>query len=184
MRALAAAAGALASVALASPALAVEHEHHLGVDVGGSVLVIGDKSTSDVGGTAMVHYTYDLSDEFQLMLEGAYSLVALGQTADNGRTPHTYPEWVANADAGIGYVFDVLTWVPYVGVLVGGYGLSGGTIHGFKAMPGVEVALGLDYRISQSISVGVAGRQHFLSETDTYPSFTQVLGRFEFVWGR
>jgi hypothetical protein len=172
-----------ASTALASPAWAVEHEHHLGVDVGGSMLVIGDKSTNDVGGTAMVHYTYGLSDEFDLMFEGAYSLVALGQTADSPRTPQTYPSWIANANVGIAYVFDVLTWVPYAGILVGGYGLSGGTIPGMKLLPGVEIALGLDYRLGSSVSVGVAARQHLLSETDTYPSFTQLLARIEYVWG-
>ena len=52
-----------------------------------------------------------------------------------------------------------------------------------KFLPGVELALGLDYRISPSIAVGVAGRQHLLSETDTYPSFTQLLARFEYIWG-
>jgi hypothetical protein len=175
--------GVFASATLASPARAVEHEHHLGVDVGGSMLVIGDKSTNDIGGTAMVHYTYGLSDAFDLMFEGAYSLVALGQTADSPRTPQTYPSWIANANVGIGYVFDVLTWVPYAGILVGGYGLSGGTIPGMKLLPGVEIALGLDYRVGPTISVGVAARQHLLSETDTYPSFTQLLARIEYVWG-
>jgi hypothetical protein len=183
MKALAAVAVGLASAALSSPAWAVEHEHHLGVDVGGSMLVIGDKSTNDLGGTTMVHYTYGLSDAFDLMFEGAYSLVALGQTADGPKTPQTYPASVANANVGIGYVFDVLTWVPYAGILVGGYGLSGGTIPGMKLMPGVEIALGLDYRVGPSVSVGVAARQHLLSETDTYPSFTQLLARIEYVWG-
>jgi hypothetical protein len=183
MRALAAGAVVLASTALASPARAVEHEQHLGVDVGGNMLVIGDKSTSDFGGTAMVHYTYGLSDAFDLMFEAQYSLVALGQTADGPKTPHTYPESIANGNVGIGYVFDVLTWVPYAGILVGGYSLSGGTIQGVKLLPGVEVALGLDYRVSPSLAVGVAARQHLLSETDTYPSFTQLLARIEYVWG-
>jgi hypothetical protein len=183
MRPLTAAAILLASTALEAPARAVEHEKHLGVDLGGSMLVIDGKSTNDLGGTAMLHYTLGLSDAFDLMFEGAYSLVALGQHASGPKTPHTYPEWIANANVGIGYVFDVLTWVPYAGILVGGYGLSGGTIQGLKAMPGVEIALGLDYRIARSFSVGVAARQHLLSETDTYKSFTQLLARFEYVWG-
>jgi hypothetical protein len=183
MRAIAAAAVVLAGFASASSAGAVEREQHLGVDVGGSLLVIGDKSTNDVGVSAMAHYTYGLSDAFNLMVEGGYSLVALGQTADSPRTPPTYPAWIANADVGIGYVFDVLTWVPYAGVLVGGYGLSGGTIPGMKVLPGVEIALGLDYRVGPSVAIGVAARQHLLSETDTYPSFTQLLARVEYVWG-
>jgi outer membrane protein with beta-barrel domain len=169
--------------AVAAPARAVEHDQHLGVDVGGSLLVIGDKSTNDLGATAMGHYTYGLSDTFNLMVEAQYSLMALGQTADSPKTPHTYPSWIANADVGIGYVFDVLTWVPYAGLLVGGYGLSGGTIDGVKFLPGVEIALGLDYRLSPSVVIGVAARQHLLSETTTYPSLTQLLARVEYTWG-
>jgi hypothetical protein len=186
VRRLAAAAVALAPVVAPGTARAGEpgdHEHHLGVDVGGALLVIGDKSTNDLGGTVMAHYTYGLSDAFNLMVEAQYSLVALGQTADSKSTPHDYPAWIANANVGIGYVFDVFTWVPYAGLLVGGYDLSGGTIQGSKFLPGVEIALGLDYRLTPHLAVGVAARQHMLSETSTYPSLTQVLARIEYVWG-
>jgi len=183
MRPIAAGALVVASIGLASPAWAAEREQHLGVDVGGSLLVIGDKSTNDLGGTAMVHYTYGLSDAFNLMVEADYSLVALGQTADGPKTPRDYPAWITNANVGIAYVLDVLTWVPYGGILVGGYGLSGGTIPGLKVLPGVELALGLDYRVGPSLAIGVAGRQHLMSETDTYPSFTQLLARVEYIWG-
>jgi hypothetical protein len=31
--------------------------------------------------------------------------------------------------------------------------------------------------------VGVAVHQHFLLDMSTYPSFTQALARFEYVWG-
>jgi hypothetical protein len=184
MKALASAAFALALLGVAPGAQAVEHEHHFGIDVGGNVLVIGNKSTNDVGGTVMVHYAYGLSDAFNLMAEGTYSIVALGQTADGPHTPQTYPASIGNASVGLGYVFDVLTWVPYAGVLVGGYTLSGGTLPKMKFLPGAEIAAGLDYRIGSSIAIGVAVRQHLLSETDTYPSFTQVLLRFEAAWGR
>jgi hypothetical protein len=173
----------LASTLAAAPALAVEHEHHLGVDVGGNMLVIGDKSTNDYGATFMAHYTYGITDAFDLMVEAQYSQVALGQTADGPHTPHDYPSWIANANVGIGYVFDVLTWIPYAGLLVGGYDLSGGTISGMKFLPGAEIALGLDYRLSPGLVVGVAGRQHLLAETKTYPSFTQLMARVEFTWG-
>jgi Outer membrane protein beta-barrel domain len=183
-RAIAAAGAVLASLAVTAPAEAEDHEHHLGVDVGGGLLVINDKSTKDLGATFMAHYTYGLSDAFMLMVEAQYSQVALGQTADSPKTPHTYPSWIGNADVGIGYVFDVLTWVPYAGLLIGGYDLSGGTIPGMKILPGAEVALGLDYRLTPSVAVGVAGRQHMVSKFKEYPSFTQLLARVEIVWGR
>jgi hypothetical protein len=183
MKALAAAGAALAMAAVAAPAAAADHEHHLGIDVGGNLLVIDDKSTNDLGATFMAHYTYGLNDTFNLMFEAAYSQVALGQTADSPKTPRDYPSWIANANVGLGYVFDVLTWVPYAGLLVGAYDLSGGTIPGMKILPGVELALGLDYHLTPSMTVGIAGRQHLLSETATYPSFTQLLARFETTWG-
>jgi hypothetical protein len=182
-RAIAVAGAVLASLAVAAPAGAQEHEHHLGVDVGGGLLVLGDKSTNDLGATFMAHYTYGLSDAFILMVEAQYSQVALGQTADSPNTPHTYPSWIGNANVGVGYVFDVLTWVPYAGLLVGGYDLSGGTIPGMKILPGAEIALGLDYRLTPRVAVGVAGRQHMVSQCKEYPSFTQLLARVEIVWG-
>ena len=173
----------LAIASLSSPAGAVERENHLGLDAGGSLLVVGDKSTNDLGGSVGAHYSYGLNDTFNLMIEGSFSLVALDQTADSKKTPQTYPAWLANADVGIAYVLDVLQWVPYAGLLVGAYDLSGGTIPGMKFLPGAAIALGLDYRLSPSLSVGVAARQHFVSDTSTYPSFTQVLLRVDYTWG-
>jgi hypothetical protein len=182
------------SAAFAPTARALEGEQHLGVDTGPSVLVINNKSTPDIGVTLGGHYSYSLSDAFNFVAEGAFSLVALGQNADDPKQAHTYPAWVANADVGVAYVFDVLRWVPYAGLLVGAYDLSGATINGMKILPGAELALGLDYRWSPTLSFGVAVHEHFLSaglfaralsqaDNSTYPSFTQVLARAEYVWG-
>jgi hypothetical protein len=173
----------LLGLASAPSARALEREHHLGFDAGGGLLVIGNKSTNDLGASVGAHYSYGLNDEFNLMVEASYSLVALGQTADSRKTPETYPASLATADVGVGYVFDVLQWVPYAGVLVGGYALSGGTVPDVKLLPGVEVALGLDYRLTPTLAIGIAARQHLMSETSTYPSFTQLLLRIETVWG-
>jgi hypothetical protein len=177
-----AAMGLAICVTAASRAQAVEREHHLGLDAGASMLVFGDKSSPDVGGGAGAHWAYGLSDAFNLMVEAAWSLVALRESHDP-KTPTTRPTWAANANAGVGYVFDVLQWVPYAGILVGGYTLSGGTIHGVKVLPGVEFALGLDYRCSRRLALGVALRQHMMSEVSTYPSFSQAFARLEYTWG-
>jgi len=170
------------SVTMPLRANAVEREHHLGVDAGGSMLVIDGKSTPDIGGGGGGHWTYGLNDAFNLMVEGAWSLVALSE-ARGDTIPPTRPTWVANADVGVSYVFDVLQWVPYAGVLVGGYALSGGTISGIKLLPGFELALGLDYRFDRRLAAGVAFRQHMTSEVSTYPSFTQLFARIEYTWG-
>jgi hypothetical protein len=164
---------------LASGAAAVEREHHVGVDVGGSVLVMNDKT--DVGGVVGGHWAYGLSDAFNLMAEGAWSLVSLGEKAQRAGT---HPSSVVNAGVGVGYVLDVLRWVPYAGLLAAGYALTGGTIGGVRVFPGATIALGLDYRFDRKWAAGFAFRQHMLlTEMSTYPSFTQLFARLEYTWG-
>ena len=178
----AAAAIAVAALALTSRAGAVEREHHLGVDLGGALLIMSDKT--DLGGGAGVHWTYGLSDAVNLMAEGAWSVVAPGEKLRSAATPRTRPGSVADVDLGIGYVLDVGQWVPYGGVLAGGYALTAGTISGTRILPGLATALGLDYRFDRSWAAGVAFRQHFfVTDISTYPSFTQVFARFEYTWG-
>ena len=170
---------------------AVEREHQIGVDVGPDMLVIGTLSPK-LGLSAGAHYTYGLNDQFTLMAELTWSFVSLGESI-NAKTPHTHPAWIGNADVGIGYVFDVLRWVPYAGVLLGGYSLAGRTVRPVKVYLGVELALGLDYRIDRRWTVGVALRQHMLADPTilpdfdnaftAYPSFSQAMARAEYVWG-
>jgi hypothetical protein len=175
-----AAAIAAAGIAAASPAGAVEREHHLGLDAGPSVLVMSDKT--DVGGGAGAHYAYGLSDAFNLMVEGSWSLVALGERPSKG-VPTTRPDTVGDAGVGVGYVLDVVRWVPYAGALVGGNMLTGGTV-GTRFLPGATLALGLDYRCTRDLAVGFAFRQHmFVTDMTTYPSFTQMFARVEYTWG-
>jgi hypothetical protein len=169
-------------VSLPSRAGAVEHEHHLGVDAGASMLVMSDKT--DLGGGVGGHWAYGLNDAFNLMVEASWSLVALGEKVQSATTPRTRPSTVGNAGVGVGYVLDVLQWVPYAGLLVGGYALTGGTLDVSKIRPGAVLALGLDYRFGPSWAAGLAFRQHMLvTEVSTYPSFTQVFARLEYTWG-
>ena len=174
------------AVALAAvPAGAVEREHALGVDAGGTVLVVKDKSSPDVGGGAGLHYTYGITDAFNFVANAGWSLVALNEKLwDPSTTPHTRPTNLTAADLGIAYVLDVLRWVPWGAAEIGGYALQGGTIDGLKVLPGFALAVGLDYRLNRSWSVGAEARQHMLfTEMSTYPSLTQVFARFEYVWG-
>jgi hypothetical protein len=169
-------------MALAGRAGAVERESHVGVDAGGAMLVMSDKT--DVGAGIGGHWTYGLSDAFNLMAEAAWSQVALGEHAAGPSTPRTRPAGVVDATVGVGYVFDVLRWVPYAGALVGGYALTGGTLPETKIRAGAAIALGLDYRFGRSWAAGVAFRQHFLvTDLSTYPSFMQLFARFEYTWG-
>jgi hypothetical protein len=182
-RVAALAVGAVLST-LAAPAGAVEREHAIGVDVGPAILVVSDKSSPDIGASFGLHYTYGFSDAFNLVADAGWSLVALNEVIADSTTPRTRPTNLTNANAGVAYVLDVLRWVPWGSAEVGGYALQGGTIEGVKFLPGVSLAVGLDYRLDRSFSFGVEIRQHMLfTEMSTYPSFTQGLGRFEYVWG-
>jgi hypothetical protein len=173
---------AAAWVATAPCAGAVERENHVGVDAGGAILALSDRT--DVGVAVGGHWAYGLSDAFNLMVEGAWSLLAPGEKIESAATPRTRPSSAANAGVGVGYVLDVLRWVPYGGVLVGAYALLGGTLDGAAVRPGAALALGLDYRFDRSFAAGVAFRQHLLvTDTSTYPSFTQVFLRAEYTWG-
>ena len=177
---------ALAVALLACPAAAgaVEREHTLGVETGGAMFVVHDKGSPDVGGTVGLHYTYGLSDAFNLVADANWSLVALNETLPDPSTPHTRPTNVTNVNAGVAYVLDVLQWVPWGALEIGGYALDGGTIDGVKVLPGFALAVGLDYRLSRTWSVGVYARQHMLfTDASDYPSFTQLFARFEYVWG-
>jgi hypothetical protein len=158
---------------LATSARAVEREQHLGLDLGGNVLVIGGGG-STLGPSVGAHWTYGLTDQFDLMVEGAWSAETFGRHAGS----------LFNAGAGVSYVLDVLQWVPYAGVLVGGYELLGSEIGGPKPLPGAVLAGGLDYRLNRELEVGIAVREHMLfTELSTYPSFIQVFARVEYTWG-
>ena len=82
------------------------------------------------------------------------------------------------------YVLDVLRWVPYGGALLGAGALGGGNLDATQVLLDGQIALGLDYAINRSWAVGGAFRQHFfLTKMDTYPSYTTLFLRAEYVWG-
>jgi Outer membrane protein beta-barrel domain len=174
----------LAASAYATAAHAVEHENAIGVDVGPTIFIVQDKSSPDIGGSFGFHYTYGISDAFNFVADAGWSLVALNETLTDPTTPRTRPTNITNANAGLAYVLDVLRWVPYGSIEFGGYALNGGTIGGTQVLPGFSLAVGLDYRISRMWAVGLELRQHMLfTDTSNYPSFSQALCRFEYVWG-
>jgi len=165
-------------------AAAFEKQHHLGLSPGLAVLNVADKSTASVGAGLSLHYAYGLTDQFNFMVEGGTHVVALDQQLDSRETPRTFPARVDQAGVGIGYVLDVLRWVPYFGVLGTGYVVSGGTVETPKVIVGVAIAAGLDYQITRHVAVGLGLRQHFMaSELSTYPTYTVAQLRFEYVWG-
>lgn len=178
-----AASSVLVSMMVSAPAGAVERQHHLGAGGGIALLKVDDKSTMSAGGMGSLHYAYGFSDAFNLVAEGGYSLVALGEEKGAG-IPATRPAGIGHLGAGATYVLDVIQWVPYIGLLGTGYTFHGGSIDGVKGAFGATVAVGLDYQLSRSFAFGLAGRQHVvLSALSTYPTFTEGFVRFEVLWG-
>jgi len=65
-----------------------------------------------------------------------------------------------HAAFGVGYVIDVLQWVPYILAHSGAYRLAGGTLRDPLIVPGLSLGGGLDYQVSPSIAIGVGVREH------------------------
>jgi len=194
-RALVAVAVAATAAAFAGPARADGGDQHFGLEVGGAQLFIDDKTTTSQGLYTGAHYAYALSDMFLLGAQFGYSLIALDQQLDTPKTPRDYPSSVFNLDLGLTYILDVLRWVPYATALVGGYGLTGGTVEGLRLWPGVGIAFGVDYRVTPELAVGVGLQEHLIRQIHSdpfsqhnwgiddspYPTFTQVFARIEYV---
>jgi opacity protein-like surface antigen len=172
--------------ALSAPrvAAAYEREQHFGVALGGAA-VGTDGAPARVGIDFGLHYTYGVSDALNLVAEAADTQLSARDPA-TGKKAVTPPQpgTVATGGVGMTYIFDVLRWVPYAGVLLGPSYFAGERVaHPFWAVDG-QLAVGVDYELSRSWAVGVAYRQHFfLGKTGTYPEFTNVSLRFEYVWG-
>ncbi len=168
----------------AGEAKAIERQHHVGLGPSLGVLAIDAKSTASVGAGLGLHYVYGLTDQWNVMVELGSAIVAADQGQDTLESPRNRPAGVDHASAGVGYVIDVLRWVPYIGLLGGGYRLSGGTLPDPLLLPGAAIAIGLDYQLSRHWAVGVAVREHFLfTKLSTYPSYTTALLRLEYMWG-
>lgn len=175
---------ALAFAFAPNDAAAIEKQHHLGLSPGLAVLKVNNKSTTSVGAGLSVHYAYGLTDQFNFLAEGGSHVVAADQQRDTPDTPSTFPARVDHLGVGVGYVLDVLRWVPYFGVLGQAYMLSGGTLQSSVGAAGVAIAAGLDYQLGRHFALGLAFRQSFIAtELSTYPTYTLAQLRAEYVWG-
>jgi hypothetical protein len=165
-----------ASLAVTGRAGAVEREHQIGLDAGMPLLLVQRSSSTMLSGASLgLHYTYGLSDAFNLIADGGTSLLFAGRSS---------MPTLSNVDVGVAYVLDVLTWVPWAGLEAGGYALTSDPGGGTTVFPGAALALGVDYRFSRSWAAGVVLRQHWLfTRQSDLPSFSQGLLRVEYTWG-
>jgi hypothetical protein len=184
LRTLVGLATATALGALAPAARAVERQHHLGLGPTLGMLKVDDKPTLSVGVGATLHYAYGLNDQFNLMAELGSVVVAAEEKLNTPDTPRTRPTRADQASVGLGYVIDILTWVPYLTAQVGAHHLSGGTLASSLVIPSAQLGVGVDYQLSRTFAVGVAARQHFLlTKMSDYPTYTTATLRLEYMWG-
>jgi hypothetical protein len=165
-----------AALAASGSAGAVEREHQIGLELGVPVLVVQRGPTSTLsGGGFGVHYTYGVTDAVNLVADAGASLMPFGASSLST---------MSNVDLGVAYVLDVLRWVPWGAAEVGGYALTGNPVGGTQVLPGVALAIGVDYRFDRSWAAGIVLRQHALfTDTSVFPSFTQGLLRIGYTWG-
>jgi len=194
--ALAASLLATALLASSSRSEAFERQWHVGGSFGYTALMGDQQTRHGLGGG--LHLTYGLSDALNLMatvnVSGHFG--RLGEVpvdADGKPTGPAVPVpgvVLATGAVGVGYVVDVLQWVPYVGALVGAADLIdvsgtcdavGAPCHGMRL--NLEVPFGLDYSISRSVAVGVGGRYQLLIGGPAIEHGLTGLLRAEYIWG-
>lgn len=161
------------AMTLSTRAQAFERQWHAGVDLGYAALSWDDSLRSGFG--AGVHGAYGLTDSFNLMLElGASSHPISEQSA-----------WVLalNTGVGVAYTLDIVSWVPYIGLLVGGYHFSGANAEKNDFRLGFQGALGIDYRPSRNWAVGMQLRYHTFATNFMHDHYITCMGRFEWTWG-
>jgi hypothetical protein len=170
-----------------SAASAVERQHHIGIAPGTTLWATAD-SPVEMGLSLGAFYTYGITDQINLLGEVRGSVLNYSHDPidpkDPQSVPKTRPGREGSAALGLAYVLDVLRWVPYFGVLVGAQGIGGGKMDSARYMPTLQLALGLDYQFSRTVSAGFALRQSlFVFNTSQYPTATHLFAKLEFSWG-
>ena len=145
------------------------------------------QSPVSLGGVVGAFYTYGITDQFNLLVEGSFALQGVTESpiSDKDPTvPAVRPRFLGTGAAGVSYVLDVLQWVPYGGLLLGVNALGGGTMPGVVVSPDAILAIGLDYQFGRRVTLGGAFRQHFaLTQLSVYPSYSQLFLKLEYTWG-
>jgi len=172
----------LLTVSFVSPSQAFERQWHVGGGLGAGAF--SRPNANGFGPTAEIAGTYGLTDEFNLLVEASWATYGapLGPSANQVAWLH--------GNVGIAYTLDVLRWVPYAGLLVGGArvaegagwsgALQGNSRH--DAYLDLVAAGGLDYQITRDLAVGGALRFHTLVAASPSYAFVGTL-RAQYTWG-
>jgi hypothetical protein len=161
-------------------AQATERQWRLGVDGTYGMAGLPETTTAGLGGGA--HLTYGLTDAFNLRANADVTALPLPAPATLA--------WMWNTTVGAEYVFDILRWVPTIGLLAGPVGLyrqGDGQVllDRHDVYLGLEIPLGLGYQVIPEFTVGAEGRYRMLLVgTDVGPiNYLSGHVRAEYVWG-
>jgi hypothetical protein len=108
--------------------------------------------TPDIGGALGVTYEHAVSSDISLRGDLSGGLFYGGQTKDQSPT-----SYAVLFDAGVTFRFDVLKYVPYALIGIGGIASGGGPIDG-ELDPVLVIGGGLDYLASRDRSYGIEAR--------------------------
>ena len=140
---------------------------------GGTFTLPGEEEDETIhptaGGVVSAEYERGLSEALSLRVEGWGGLYGGGGLS-----------WSGAAAAGIVYRFDVLKYVPYAALELGGSYVGGGPVPEAVLDPIVAIAGGVDFLRSRERSWGIEGRvASFFGDT----TLVSLGARYTFRWG-
>lgn len=154
-------------LAMAGPSVASEGESALSVSFGYGTYSVPDYRPN--GGVLGLDYERGFSDALSFRVSGGAGLYyGDGQTTYSGQLT-----------VGMTYLFDVIKYVPYANLGVGGIAIAGGDLDS-RLSALVELGVGIDVLHSRTFSYGIQLRfETLLQET----SFFTAGARATWRWG-
>ncbi|APR99376.1 outer membrane beta-barrel protein [Pajaroellobacter abortibovis] len=161
-----------------------EWQHHVGGGFGMGQLSSSASRVPNALLTGLhLHYAYGLNDALNLIIEGS-TLAEVKESDEKKRAIDSSPASTTYLGGGVTYIIDILSWIPYVGGLVGGTCFTGKGTSYPTIQPHLQFAAGLDYQLERNWAVGLAFRYAFLfPATAPYSTLNNLFIRIEYLWG-
>jgi hypothetical protein len=169
---------ALAVFFVAPPASAAQGVKRVGVQ-GGFAGMASEGSFAGFGGGLSAGWA--VTDAWTL---GANATVSSNQVTEKGGRSLVFAQSI-----GFVYALDIIQIVPYAGIYAGLYQMTGGGLPKTQWKGGAQLALGVDYVYSRSLTFGIEARAHALpgefvtSPTNPTPFYATTFLKAEYTWG-
>jgi hypothetical protein len=154
----------------ASPALAGEDDRSLSVGLGYGRFSVPD-DIAPHGGVLSFDYEHGFADALSFHASAGGGYYPVGDGA---------PGYGAQASLGLTYLFDVVRYVPYIRLGLGGIVLRAEELD-TDVSPLLELGIGMDVLHSRSWSYGIAARfESFIVDTSFFTAGVRVSYRWGF----